>query len=240
VNKVEATHRDKVLKRAATHVGYKALPQNNTVYGSRTGTQTLPWDAPFIRTVFEEEGLRLDAGSRASSLYEEFVASNRVFSDPAAGDIAFFAWGSGLHGDGQTHVALVTDTQHWKAHRRFNTIEATDGQVQEMLRFNTDVVAFGRPSFFPALPQTASVSAPVIKLSNLLSKLDDSQYVPIQQALRDFRGLAAFRFGHWDRQCVSAYASWQRHLGMVRTDGKLELDGLRALGYASGRFTIEA
>lgn len=210
--------RERVIERAETHLGYRARPNRDSVFGRKTGYNGQEWSGSFIEFVLIEE--RLTAGVAfvsTTAALSYFIREGQTVSTPKRGDIVFFAFSTD-NPLSQMHVGLVTDASKWRSTNSFRTIEGQvspgtarghdeeDG-VYVRTRYGTDVLSFVRPRYRPR-PAPAEQQ---------LSKVSE-----VQTALASLVGARGMVKGKRDGQTRSALRRFQLETGDLQGTGEMD------------------
>lgn len=248
--------REKFVERALQETGYTARPNGTSFYGERVGYtgNGLPWDGAFIDVVARECGLRLTAHVYTASALAEYVRTARLYRKPQRGDVVFFNFAAdpsaAFNGP---HVGIVVDTSAWDKSGKVLTVEAQvssglpkgaqliDG-VYKRVRYSTDILGFGRPSFEPqeAAAATTFNELPTVSAARALSGKPNKDVVNIQLALAALTDARDMNRGSWCPTTKAAFARYQRMIGFVGTDvdGMPTDETLGRLGRESKLFNV--
>ena len=148
--------RDRFLEEARSHLGYKTRPSGLSDFAAQTGYSghAIPWSGSFVDVVARSAGLIIPSCVYSPSGLAEFVAGERIVSQPAPGDVVFYSFPT-LEQFGMPHVGIVARAEEFMQTGRFVAIEAqvasglprasTDRSgVFERVRSRHDVIAFAR------------------------------------------------------------------------------------------------
>lgn len=148
--------KDNLADLASKYLGYTCGHGNISAFGKRTGWDGHAWNGSFIDVVFLDGGLRLPVShTHTVAALAYYTRWGETVRRPKRGDLVFY--GFGIEPMGSPHIGIVTDTAHWKEHRRFTAIEANvatpnprapqdPNGVYERTRHKYDVLAFVRPT----------------------------------------------------------------------------------------------
>ena len=175
----------------------------------------------------------------------EFTACRRVFDSPEVGDVVFFHFSTKIADPfSMPHAGVVTSVDGWKKSRTFVTVEGgVENSVQQLTRFEDDVIAFarpivkGRPAIQTSKVQTGHVYVSVDKVRPGRQNAD---VLNVQLALNKvLDGVSLTPNGEFDARTLRAIARWQRLTGHVSrdADGTPSPACLRLLGEISGVFS---
>jgi hypothetical protein len=175
----------------------------------------------------------------------EFTACRRVFDSPEVGDVVFFHFSTKIADPfSMPHAGIVTTVDGWKKSRTFTTVEGgVENSVQQLTRFQSDVIAFarpivkGRPAIQKSKVQTGAV---FVNPERVRPGRQCADVLNVQIALNKvLDGVSLTANGDFDARTLRAIARWQRLTGHVSrdADGTPSPASLRVLGEISGVFT---
>ena len=249
--------REKFVDRALQETGYTARANGTSFYGEKVGYtgNGLPWDGAFIDVVAREVGLPIHAHVSTAAALAEYVRTARLYRKPQRGDIAFFSFAAdptvAFNGP---HVGIVVDTSAWEKSGKVLTVEAqvssglpkgaqlNDG-VYKRVRYSTDILGFGRPSFNrqeAAAATTFNEALPKVSAARARSGKPNRDIVHIQLALAKLTDARDMNRGTWCPATKAAFERYQRMIGYVGTDvdGMPTDETLSRLGRESQLFQI--
>lgn len=234
---------NRLIETARNEIGTLSRANRVNGYGARTGFNGSPWDGSFLEHVMRENsvypGTALTS-TTASLAY--FHRTNRIYTRPRIGDLAYFAFGTEPFE--QPHVGLVTEVKDWKTLHRVTVIEgeANSGMprgraekdgVYERVRFGTDVLAFARPHY-AARPKPTPGEVPEYRPSQFIPGKVSKATVNLQTALHRTVGAYGFEKGRFDAQTASAVRRFQIENGLLKADGTVTEETIDALAWATG------
>jgi hypothetical protein len=237
---------DQIVDAAKAHVGYRSLELKNNIFGP-AGQD---WNGAFVRSVFAECGVRVDAVSTVHILETGYLRPG-----PRPGDIAVFAFPASGQSLGQPHVGIVTETHLWKPNGQIKTVEGqvssglpqgdqNPNGVWERNRYNTDVIGFIRPDLrrAPIERPDGNGEAPAISVSQIRPGHRHRSVEYVQRALGSTVGLRDVQRGLYDDRTRSALAAYQRSLGRTgeAASGVPDTLTLLYLGAESQEFTLRS
>lgn len=242
------------VEKARSQVGYRALPMRQSVFGQAVGYAGQTWNGSFVEWVIRETGTDLPPMINTTAALAALMRADRFFRVPKIGDVMFLE--TSADGDfGQPAVGVVTDVSEWG---RMRAVKAVLGQVGspaprgsndptgvfERVYYETDVLGFARPggrTKFRVPEHTAENVKTVMRLSAFQYGKSNKSVEILQLALGNTVGLRDAVRGKLDAQTKSAYAAWQRRVGMVGSDadGTVDMMSLERLGNATGLFTVK-
>ncbi len=248
---------DQVLARAASFLGYKEGPDNDTPFGSWYGLNHQPWCDMWVSYVFHEEGGDDIGGHFAycPSHVQWFRQRGQWGTTPQRGAVVFFSWDGGPSAD---HVGLVEVPNGWPQTLEGNTSSGDGGPqgngdgVYRRVRNPRFVLGYGYPAYGGASP----VAGGTVSLGRVVEAArldgprpqgagtpgDQGDVLLVEQALAA-EGLlvASLVDGAFGTSTVAAYARWQHRLGYTGADadGIPGMDSLTRLGQAHG-FAVTA
>ena len=155
---------DDVIRVAGSHVGYVEGPNNDTVFGDRSGFPHQAWCGSFTDAALADGGMRVTRSggpdSEPSSVYTPSGAAayRRLGrwidrNGPAQpGDLVYFDWQGGTGSGGVDHVGIVTGVRR---DGQIETIEgntsmtnqSNGGMVMRRVRPRSVIAGFGRPAY---------------------------------------------------------------------------------------------
>jgi hypothetical protein len=242
--------KQRLIDAARAACGYRALPGLGSTYGQAAGYPQQPWDGSFITVTARDIGLNIPATSTSTAL-SEFVRTRRMYAHPKPGDIVFYTFSA--NGQfGQPHVGIVTDTKSYRSLGQFTAVEAqvssglpksskSDNGVFERTRHITDVIGFGRPKFRVSRGRRDKTDSVQIATRNIGYGKSNRWIETVQHALATQVPITGAARGKFDNSTRSAYACFQRQIGLVGTDanGVPDEKTLTVLGERSGLFKLK-
>lgn len=165
---------DDVLNQARSHIGYTEGPNNDTVFGDRTGFPHQPWCGSWVNCVMADANQHGEPSvvytPSGAAAYRRLGGNRWVERNGPVqpGDVVFFDWGGSTNVGATDHVGLVEAVLPGG---QLQTIEGNtspsnagsqsngDG-VYRRVRNRNNVVGFGRPAYSgqpvkPVNPQEA-------------------------------------------------------------------------------------
>lgn len=247
----KSSAREHFIATAESYLGYTARANGTSTFGDTvgySGTNT-PWDGAFIDVVAREAGLRWKSHVYSPQALSNYITDARLFSRPKRGDIVFFE--TPTVGDfSAPHVGIVTDVDRFTSDGVFSTIEAQtssglpkgsplhDG-VYRRIRSNLTVMTFARPDYSKTqtpTPQNGEVAQPsawnnlpTVKAAQVKPKMRHQHIAPVQLALAKVTGVRNLPRGFFDEKTRSAYAKFQRSIGVLNANGVPDFYSLQRL-----------
>lgn len=262
--------RELFINRALKDAGYTARANGVSIYGTQVGAagSNIPWDGAFIDVIAAESGVPLFSHLHTSTALSEYVRTNRFYTKPKRGDIVFFTFPADpSHTFNGPHVGIVLNTKGYESDRSFVTLEAQtssglpkatdlhDG-VYKRLRYQTDVIGFGRPTFNETVKPSAASGGGAIPTKQQISsskvleashqakstlRAKPSKHVAtVQLALFAKLGAQGMVNGVWCPATRSAFARYQRLKGLTgeQANGVPVKSLLIALGHETKLFNV--
>jgi hypothetical protein len=245
-----------LITEAEKYIGYTAPFQQADMFSQTIGQPGIPWAGAFLDVVIKRAGLVCASHVLTASILARYISEDRVYKNPRPGDIVFFqpSSDSNVIPFGQPHVGLVTDVEHFTKHGLFQCIEGqTDpglpkgssakNGVYRRTRYVYEVLAFARPKLSAAGVDlelsTKQIKLPVVHSSIIRPGLKHPSVVIIQLALSAVVGLRGAPRGEFDHKTRSAFANFERSLGLQgeRASGIPNPGTLRKLAETSKLFT---
>jgi len=245
-----------LIQEAEKYIGYTAPHQQPDMFSQTINQPGIPWAGAFLDVVIKRSGLVSPSHVLTASILARYMSEDRVYKNPRPGDIVFFQPSSdtGSLSFGQPHVGLVTDVEHFTKHGMFQCIEgqtdsglpkgnSSKNGVYRRTRYVYEVLAFARPklSAADASPElsTKDTKLPVVHSSIIRPGLKHPSVVIIQLALSAVVGLRGAPRGEFDHKTRSAFANFERSLGLQgdRASGIPNPGTLRKLAETSKLFT---
>jgi hypothetical protein len=147
----------------------------------------------------------------------------------------------------------VTDASRYLADGIFQTIEANVGSgqpksvtdasdgVYRRTRNQFEVLGFGRPPFRKLASRKVEINPtvpiPKIVTAQVRVGIKHPSVAIIQMALAEVTGVRRLAKGHFDGKTRSAYARFQRSIGIIEANGVPDVHSLQRLGQETGLFT---
>lgn len=260
---------NKIVETARDYLGFTARGNNSNTFAISAGLtgEYFPWDGAFVDRVLAEAGVTgLPAHGNTASALSFHLASGRVYTNPKAGDIVFYAFqtASGTASFDTPHVGIVTDVKRWKKDSSFRAVEAqvNSGQpkapkdangVYERTRYATDVLAFVRikkeQRTRPVPKQKESITVRPAALTRCSTSQQaasakpelrqEVEAVQIALASHPYIRLRNANRGVYDSKTRSAVAAFQRFIGRRPEEctGWLTVEDLESLGNNGEFFT---
>ena len=141
------TTAQQVLNYAASQIGYRETPVNDSKYGAWYGINPAQWCAMFVSYCFYNQGLPLPARTPKGFAYcgdgIQYFKNNRWWhSTPKVGDVVFYNWPN--TDEQYDHVGIVEKVN---GNGSIVAIEGNqDNQVKRVTR-NGNIIGYGRPPY---------------------------------------------------------------------------------------------
>jgi hypothetical protein len=176
----------------------------------------------------------------------EFTKCRRVFDFPEVGDVVFFHFSTKIADPfSMPHAGVVTSVDGWKKSRTFVTVEGgVENSVQQLTRFEDDVITFGRPLVKgrPAIGKSSVQTGDVfVNVDKVRPGRQNADVLNCQIALNKvLEGCSLTQNGVFDEKTRRAFARWQRLTGYVSGEatGHPSPTSVRLLGQVSGVFLV--
>jgi len=241
-----------MVSAARTALGYTAQADRNSKYGARVGHPNKDWSGAFLDVLAHEAGVDLPACVYPPNAMAQFfhvprgAVRNRIRQRPARGDIVFLATPVSP-GDpfAAPQVGLVVDTFDWDPDQMVTVIQGQAGtghaQVVERSVYVSDIICFARPTYKTrAAGYTGETKGlPTVRPSHFVYGKRNSWVEIVQLALATtLTDVSELERGMFDEKTRSAYARWQRSLGLVgvQASGQPDTYSLGQLAARTGTF----
>ena len=241
---------ERLIAKAESYLGYTARPGRNSIFGETVGYNNAIWDGAFIDVIAREVGLPLPAHVYTASALSYYIRTRTLHVKPKRGDIVFFETST----DGifnHPHVGIVTDASRYLADGVLQTIEANVGSgqpksatdladgVYRRTRNQFEILGFGRPPFRKLASRKVEINPTVPKIVPAQARpgIRHANVAIIQMALAEVTGVRRLPKGHFDGKTRSAYARFQRSIGVVDANGVPDVHSLQRLASETGLFT---
>jgi hypothetical protein len=242
--------RDEFIAKAESYLGYSTVRPFESVFGERLGFQGMPWDGAFIDVCLFECGLESTSFFSTTVALADYIKRGRFHVRPRKGDIVYFETSNS--GDfHQPHIGIVTATNKWDKDGLVETVEGMvssglarkgDGNdgVYRRTRSRYEILGFVRLDF-DNLKKGVDSSIPVINVGQLRMPTPHPSVGLVQQALDKTVGLRRVKTGIFDGKTRTAYAQFQRQVGLPQSlcDGIPENRSLLRLGQVTGLFRLD-